>query len=200
MLVLSAILLSFSLDIFVYTDDIYYYAFSDTLSGERIDELIAGMKDAAWIGYIFIPFIYALKIFLVSASIYTGVFLLNVRASFSAIFHTALKCEFLFLIPVVLRLFWFTLINTHYTLEDIDNFPPFSILTFLELKDAEIWLTYALSFINLIQLTYIILISKGISSVLDINFGKSVGLVIKSYGAGLILWILFIVFLIVSLT
>lgn len=200
LLIFSAILLAVLLDIFVYTDDIYYYAFSDTLSGERIDELIAGMKDFAWIGYTLIPFIYGLKIFLVSASIYTGIFLLNIRASFSVIFHTVLKCEFIFLIPVALRLFWFSFINTSYTLEDIDIFPPFSILAFFELTDTEIWVTYALSFINLIQIAYIILMSKGISSVLDINFGESFELLIKSYGAALILWILFVVFLIVSLT
>jgi len=200
LLVLTAILHSFLLDIFVYTEDTYYYAFSDSLSGDRIDELVKGMKNMEWIGYLLIPFLYAIKIFLVCACIYTGIFFANIKASFGSLFRTVVKCEFLFLIPSALRLFWFTLVKTNYTLEDIDNFPPFSILVFCESSISETWLKYALSFVNVIQLSYILLISRGISNNLDLSFTGTVGLIVKSYGLGLLLWILFVVFLIVSLT
>ncbi|HEY9007143.1 MAG TPA: hypothetical protein VIM75_13475 [Ohtaekwangia sp.] len=200
-LIVLAIGLSFAMDRLVLTDDVYYYSLIDSLSAERIDEILKSMKSLAWLGYVMVPFITALKIFLVAACIYTGAFFTNKNISFSAIFKSALHGEFIFLLPTMMRLLWFTFTQQDYTLDDVSAFPPLSIVPFFDLnKEEDMWILYPLSFINLFQVTYVAVVAQTLTVESGIPFTSTVGLVARSYGLGLLLWILFVTFLIISIS
>lgn len=198
-LALSLVVIKFCLDKLIYVDDVYYYAFSDTLSLERIDKLLSNKKEFAWVGYLLTPVFLALKVFLVSVCLYCGLFFNNEKTSLASLYKIALRAEFVFLVPLVLKLVWFTVIQPNYTLEEVNNFPPLSLKNILD-GSYEVWITYPLSILNLFEVIYIIVLSQVMARELNASFAKSLKWVIQSYGTGLLLWIMLILFVLISLS
>jgi hypothetical protein len=197
-LVVLNFLLSFGINRLVLTEDVYYYALIDTLSEDRIQELLGSQKKYEWILYSFGPVVYALKLFLMAACIYTGFFFRNISVKFSVLFDIALKSEFLFLLLPATRLIWFMFFDQNYTLDNVSEFPPYTAVSLLDSDTLAFWIKYPLSFINLIQVAYILTIAKNISSDLDLNYSDSAVLVLQTYGVALLIWILFTLFLLIS--
>lgn len=198
LLVVLNFLLSLGINHLVLTEDIYYYALIDTLSEERIHELLTSQKKYEWILYSFGPVISALKLFLMAACIYTGFFFRNMTVKFSALFEIALKSEFLFLLIPAARLIWFGFFDQNYSLDNVTEFPPYTAASMFDDDSLAFWIKYPLSFINLIQLAYILILAKGISSDLEMKYSDSATLVFQTYGVALLIWILFTLFLLVS--
>jgi len=198
--VITNFLLAITINRLVLTEDVYYYTLIDTLSEERIQEFVKSQRDFEWIGYAFGPVIFGLKVFLVSACVYTGFFFRNIDVKFSDLFLIALKSEFVFLIIPLARLIWFTLFQQPYTLEGFSDFPPYTILSLFDGEVTERWLRYPLGFVNLVQLAYIFLMAQNISNEFDMTYGKSATLVLQTYGTGLFIWVLFTVFLLVTMS
>jgi hypothetical protein len=197
-LVVLNFLLSFGINRLVLTEDVYYYALIDTLSEDRIQELLGSQKKYEWILYSFGPVVYALKLFLMAACINTGFFFRNISVKFSVLFDIALKSEFLFLLLPATRLIWFMFFDQNYTLDNVSEFPPYTAVSLFDSDTLAFWIKYPLSFINLIQVAYILTIAKGISSDLDLKYSDSATLVLQTYGVALLIWILFTLFLLIS--
>jgi hypothetical protein len=169
-LVVLNFLLSFGINRLVLTEDVYYYALIDTLSEERIHELLTSQKKYEWILYSFGPVVYALKLFLMAACIYTGFFFRNMTVKFSELFEVALKSEFLFLLIPAARLIWFGFFDENYSLDNVTEFPPYTAASLFPDDSLAFWIKYPLSFINLVQLAYIFLLAKGISNDLEMKY------------------------------
>lgn len=197
-LVLLNFLLSFGINRFILTEDIYYYALIDTLSEERVHELLKSQKKYEWIIYSFGPVVYALKLFLMAACIYIGFFFRNLTVKFSTLFEVALKSEFLFLLIPAARLVWFSFFDQNYSLDNVTEFPPYTVVSIFPDDSLAFWIKYPLSFINLIQLAYILILAKEISNDLEMKYSDSAMLVFQTYGVALLIWILFTLFLLVS--
>lgn len=198
LLILIALLLRVLMSELVFTDEVYYAALSDNLSFDRIDELLKNRKELAWVSYAITPVFYILKIFLATVCVYIGIFMLKEKVSFSALFSVCIYAEFVFLAPIAIRLFWFTQVDTSYALADVSDFPPASLYNVLGSTVDEDWIKYPLRVLNAFELIYMIALAKGISSKFHFSFTESVKLVLASYGLGLILWILTIVFLLIN--
>lgn len=198
LLILIALLLRVLISELVFTDEVYYAALSDNLSFDRIDELLKNRKELAWVSYAITPLYYTLKIFLVTVCLYIGIFMLEKKVSFSALFSVCIYAEFVFLAPIAIRLFWFTQVDTSYALADVSDFPPASLYNVLGSTVDEDWIKYPLRVLNAFELIYMIVLANGISGKFNFSFTESVKLVLASYGLGLILWILTIVFLLIN--
>lgn len=198
LLILIALLLRALMSELVFTDEVYYTALSDNLSFARIDELLKNRKELAWVSYAIMPVFYILKIFLAAVCLYIGIFMLEEKESFSALFSVCIYAEFVFLVPIAIRLFWFTQVDTSYALADVSDFPPASLYNVLGSTVDEDWIKYPLRVLNVFELIYMIALAKGISNKFNYSFTESVKLVLASYGLGLILWILTIVFLLIN--
>jgi hypothetical protein len=197
-LVLLNFLLSFGINHFVLTEDVYYYALIDTLSEERIHELLSSQKKYEWILYSFGPVVYALKLFLMAACTYTGFFFRNMTVKFSTLFEVALRSEFLFLLIPATRLIWFMFFDQNYSLDNVSEFPPYTAVSLFDSNALAFWIKYPLSFINLLQVAYILIMAKGISNDLEMKYSDSAALVLQTYGVALLIWILFTLFLLIS--
>lgn len=197
-LVCSNFLLSFGINSLILTDDVYYYYLIDTLSEERTQEFLKTHKEFEWIMYAFGPFVYGIKIFLVAACFYTGFFFRNIEVKFSTLFGIALKSEFLFLLIPVARLIWFSLFERNYSLDNVIDFPPYTVVSLFTGEVSEFWIKYPLSFLNILQLAYIFTTAEGISQEFDMKYSQSASLVLQTYGSGLLLWILFTLFMLVG--
>lgn len=198
-LIILSIFISLAMKEIVYTEDVYYASLGEQLSTEKIESLIKKKGERSWIGYIVKLVYYSFKIFMVTICLLVGLFVINRRSSFSSIFGVVVKAEFVFLIPSMILLLRFGIFEQSvYTFSDIGNFAPLSLLAFFNVNEIDSWLRYPLSSINLFELLYIGSLAQGLSVINDMQFFRSFKIAFFSYGTGLITWIVFVVFLILS--
>lgn len=193
-------LLLFANNWILFTDDIYYDALSSRLSFERVEEMINLNKKWNWMIYPVAPLFYLLKFFLVSICLFASLFLFRVEVGLKSLFKIVLLAEFIFLLPPLIKLFWFSFINVNYTLDDLQFFSPLSAINLFDRTTLEPWLIYPLSLLNLFELGYIIALAYLMREAIESDFAQSLKLVLVSYGTGLFIWVLFITFLTVSLS
>jgi hypothetical protein len=179
----------------IFTDiaivDFYY----DQLSMNQIESLIQNMRKYQWLGYTLIPIIYFIKISLITLCVYTGILLANIKSlGFSGIFSAVVLADILFLIPGVVKIFWFSF-KPDYTLEDLQYFMPGSLLNLFNPKEIEPWLVYPLQSINVWEVAFWFALAYELKAYFQDDFAKSFGTVMASYGSGLVIWIVFVVFL-----
>lgn len=179
----------------IFTDiaivDFYY----DQLSMNQIESLIQNMRKYQWLGYTLIPIIYFIKISLITLCVYTGILLSNIKSlGFSGIFSAVVLADILFLIPGVIKIFWFSF-QPDYTLEDLQYFMPGSLLNLFNPKEIEPWLVYPLQSINVWEVAFWFALAYELKAYFQDDFAKSFGTVMASYGSGLVIWIVFVVFL-----
>ncbi len=180
------------------SDYLLYDFWIDQLSYERISEMLEQGRNWKWLSYLLLPIILLLKLFLVSVCLTIGALIINFNKEFEDFFRTALVAEFIFLLPLLIKLFWFSLFQTNYSLPDLQYFYPLSALSLFNPQDIETYLIYPLQLINLFEVAYWILLAKGVQSGTNTGFYSSLGFVASSYGVGLLLWVIVVLFLTVN--
>jgi len=196
----TIMLLSFIRSTWILTDEVYYYGLSDKFTQEKVEQILKQREEFAWVGYIFIPVYYSLKIFLIGACIYIGVFLARIEIPFSALIGVAIKSEFVFVIYSAIELFWFGLIDTSYTLSEVKEFNPLTLGALFEPGTLEPWLVYPLRVLGVFEVLYFAMLSYQLSKALKLDWQRSFAMACKTYGVGLTLWVTFVIFLVVNLS
>ena len=194
-LCLFSVLFTYIMEEIFFTNQFYFDAYAGQMSFGEINRIIAFKEDWYWVGYITLPLLYFFKFSVVATTLFVGVFFLDLKYSFKKQFQIAMIAEVVFLVPVVLKIIWFAFIQTDFTLEEFTSFYPLSLQnTFLDVQ-VEPWFLYPLQVVNVFEVGYWFVLAAGISMAFKEDFNKSLSLVIKSYGLGLLLWITLIVFL-----
>jgi hypothetical protein len=182
------------------TDDLYFSFFGDQLSYDRISEIINFSRKWQWLSYAVIPFYYLMKMFMVSTCIYTGTIIAGPEISFTRIFQVALLGESIFLIPLILKLCWFLWVQPDYTLADIHSFYPLSALNLFDRESLDSWLLYPLQAMNLFEVLYFLALAYGLYLITKVSYINMLALVVCTYGTGLFIWMISIMFLTVTFT
>jgi|688.fasta_scaffold333307_3 hypothetical protein len=177
-----------------------FEAYGDTIASDTIERFIALKKNWEWITYVVIPLFYLLKFSLISAILSIGVLLSNLKYDFKALFRSVVFAEYTFLIPIVLKLMWFGFVFQEFKLDDLRNFAPFSLYSILNNQQIDDWLNYPLQKINLFELFYWIALAYQLKPVLNENLSGSLAFVGRTYGVGLVIWIILVMFLMVSIS
>lgn len=180
------------------SDNLFFDHFGEQLAYDRIDELILMSKKWEWLGYVMIPFIYLIKIFFVACCLSAGILISNIKVPFRSLLYITVLSELFFLLVPVVKIFWFGVFFTDYTFQDLQTFSPLSVLSLIGTDSVELFLVYPLSLINLFEFFYWVLLAFGLVSITKAKFMKMFGLVASSYGVGLLLWVLVVVFLTVN--
>lgn len=194
------VLMSYINNEILVTDDLIIDFYVERLTYERISDLIEKSDKWQWIVYPIMPVYYLLKFFIVAICLYTGVLLAGYSVNFTKLFHVAMFSELVFFISSVIKILWFGIFFTEYTLPDLQYFSPLSLLSFVNRDSIEPWLTYPLQLVNVFEFIYWLLLAYGLYSLTNEWYSKMLGLVASSYGVGLLLWTVFIVFLSISIT
>lgn len=75
-------------------------------------------------------------------------------------------------------------------------FYPLSALNLFDYEQVEPWLLYPLQVLNVFELLYWFALAYGITRVLpEYDLGRAMGLVLSSYGVGLLVWVATVMFL-----
>lgn len=196
-------------DYLLISDNLYFNTFADQITYEQIENIINQGKKWAWVNYAILPFLTLIKLTLVASCLSIGLYFLTNRFSFKSAFGVALEVEFIFLLPALLKIVWFAIFQTDYSLQDLQFFYPLSALNFFDYTALEPWLIYPLQLLNVFELLYWLLLAEGLSKLnlstkdelhYEMSFSQSFGIVAASYGTGLLLWVAVVMFITISFT
>lgn len=182
------------------SENLYFNTFAEQLTYEQIENIINQSKQWEWAGYAILPVLTLIKLTLVASCLSIGLYFFTNRFSFKAAFGVALEAEFIFLIPALLKIVWFAIFQTDYSLQDLQFFYPLSALNFFDYTTLQPWLMYPLQLFNVFEIIYWVLLAKGISPIIEQDISPSFGIVAASYGTGLLLWVAVVMFITVSFT
>jgi len=194
-LCISLIILTETFKIVLDFDKLLYNSLSEQLTYEQINYFFSFQKKWKIIGFLFIPIFYALKISIISAIIYIGLFFTSKKdITLNQVWRVLVDAEFIFLLIPIFKIFWFYFFQTTYSLEDIQYFYPLSALNIIGYKGLEPWLLYPLQTLNLFEVTYIIYLSYQIGYLTKTNADNGLKIVSYSYIPALFLWVAIIMF------
>lgn len=196
---LFSLALSFAMRELVITLDVYYEAFGEQMTWERLEARYKKRSEYAWVSFFAIPLVFVIKFTLITTCLYTGAFLKNLGLTFRQLFGVVVVSEVLFLLPTALKVLWFVFVAEGYTLEEVIYFSPWALSGWVPItKETDRLLVYLLQVTNLFEVLYIFLLAFGLQTLTKNSYSSSLTLTLKSYGLGLVLWITFVSFLIVS--
>ena len=149
--------------------------------------------------YIVLPLLNLIKFTLITSCLSLGYYFISNQWKFNSFFYIVIQAELIQLLPLLVRLIWFLFFQTNYSFNDVQAFYPLSVFNLIEDKTATPYLSYLFQTLNLFELLYWIALAYGISQIVKMPVNETFGLVAASYGSGLLIWIMCIMFLTVSL-
>lgn len=166
----------------------------ESYTNEQISEIIKFQGKLKWIGYFVFPILLLIKISTIAAILDVGCFFFEKEIKYKKLFNIVAKAEFIFLLVVVFKTIWFYLFQTNYNLEDLQYFYPLSALNIIGYEGLQPWLIYPSQVLNLFELTYCVILAYLIGKELNENTVKGLSIVASSYGVGLLIWVISVMF------
>lgn len=189
--VLSSVLINW----YVITDEMYYQSFGDQLSTDLINKFLNIKNKWDWIGFFIAPILLIVKILFVGICLEVGNFIFDLKLNFKQLIKIVILAETVFLIAAFVRVFWFFLYPENITLEYIQTFYPLTLLNLVVIKNVPQYLIYPLQLINFFELMYWFVLAYLLKTYTNKPFNTSFGVVAKTYGVGLLSWVVLVVFL-----
>lgn len=184
----------------VLTDELFFSHFAEKLTYNKIIELIDTRRNWIWVSYSLAPFFFIVKTFLIATVIMIGIVLLDIKIEFKRIFQIVMMAEIVQFLPLLITVLWFGMVQTRYSFQDIQSFAPLSLYSLFAYDGIEAWKAYALKTVNLFELLYWATLALGLHIVIKRQYGKMFQLVAGTYGVSLFLWVLIVVYLIVTIS
>jgi hypothetical protein len=200
------ILLTSAVNSLYYTESLIRVTFSEQLGFERVNHLVDFSEKWLWVGYVVIPVVVLLRTFYTALCLFCGLYFFNLTVGFDRIFKIALLADLIFVLSGLAKLVLLIFFKEVTTLHDL-QFQPFSVIEFFPEISFDSMFVYPLSLLNLFELAYFIVLAWLIRDLLrkesstgTIGFGKAFRLTGISYGSGLLLWILAVLFINLNLS
>jgi hypothetical protein len=188
--------------IYLNTDELLYNYYSEQIAKEQLEKIIESQQKWGWLGYAIIPLVVLIRTSLVAMCLSIGVFFYYMENNykFKQFFKIALLGEFVLILVVFFKFFYFYFLKTDYTLQDLQQYYPLSYINFLDLEKIQPWLVYPLQTINLFEISYFFVLVYGLWKLLKNKLSKSFEIVAVSYGSGLLIWLGLVMFLTLNMT
>lgn len=140
-----------------------------------------------------VPLVYLWKFTVIAFVIWVGCFMYGYRVTYAQCWGIVLTCEFIFLIPEVIKILWFMTVNTDPTLHDINAFYPLSLMHFFDYLAIDRKWAYPLRALNLFEIPYCIALVNGIHFYAHKDKRVVWLIVVSSYVLIFFLWLCFYV-------
>lgn len=138
-----------------------------------------------------IPLVYLWKFTVIGFVLWVGCFMFGYRVTYSQCFGLTIVCEFIFLIPELLKIGWFLFVDTDPDLADISPFYPFSLMNFVDYHDVDKRYFYPLKALNLFEIAYWVLLVRGVHFFARKQIKTAWIIVLSSYVLIFFLWLWF---------
>ncbi len=141
--------------------------------------------------YISIPLIYASKFTALGFVLWIGCFLFGYRVTFSQCWGIVLVAELIFLIPELIKIFWFLIIEPDPNYYEIQAFYPFSLMNLVDYLEIEKKYAYPLKALNLFEIIYWYILALGIKNFAKRGMKPAWTIVLGFYLPIFLFWLLF---------
>lgn len=205
-LVLLYALLFFASNLIIPIDMVYYQLFGHRLEVEKIEEMVKFSNKWQWSGYAISPLVILLRVFYTGIFLYIGVYFTELKTEFGKLFKIALLADFVYVLAGLVKLVILIFFREVNTLQDL-QFQPLSLMELFNTKSIDPLFVYPLSLLNVFELGYFLVLAWLLVGVINeaneerpVKFGQSFRLVTASYGSGLLLWVLVVMFITLNLS
>lgn len=178
----------------IFTESFYYNYFYNKISYSEIENILKFKKKYDLFAFIFIPFFLFLRILTCSILIYISTYFFEINLELKKCFKIILYAESIPLITAIINTLYFYIYSPK-GIEEIQNFNPLGLISLLKHDTIPKYLIYPLQQINFFEVGYWLLLAYGIKSLGNVDFKKALKITSLSYGVGLLIWCIFIVFL-----
>ena len=203
-LLISLIVIRLLLIFFTHTlisEEMLYQELIEHLDQQQVLDLLQKRYEHInYSGYVISALAVGIRIFLVFMCIVIGVYVFSLEFKSYQVLNAIILAEFIFILPGVIKLFWFAFIQTEYGIKDLQSFSGFSVLSFFNQEIFDNWLIYPLRSLNLFEALYWLVLAYQLSKIINKSFNSSLKFVAATYGVGLFIWQLFAMFVILSIT
>lgn len=137
---------------------------NETAAFEFLQDRPEGMilKAISTAKFLSIPLVYAWKFTVIAFVVWIGCFMFGYRVTYSQCWGVVIAAEFIFLIPEILKILWFMLVDTDPTYNDISGFYPLSLIHFVDFESLDKRWAYPLRALNVFEIGYWFLLVGGI--------------------------------------
>jgi hypothetical protein len=137
---------------------------NETAAFEFLQDRPEGMilKAISTVKFLSIPLVYAWKFTVIAFVIWIGCFMFGYRVTYSQCWGVVIAAEFVFLIPEILKILWFMVVDTDPTYNDISGFYPLSLIHFVDFESLDKRWAYPLRALNVFEIVYWFLLVRGI--------------------------------------
>jgi len=185
---------------YLFSASFYHEQLIEQMSAERIKDIITQSYKYEWFGYLITPLFLFIKIILIAICLKIGLIFIDIKKSWSKVLNWIIKLETIFLVPSVIILLWFMFIRTDYTYSDLQFFYPLSLLNLFNPEELNQLFVYPLRLVNVFELLYWLALAKLFATETGKKFGKAFEFVMYTYGVGLLIWVVFVMFLTVNIS
>jgi hypothetical protein len=133
-----------------------------------------------------------IKLCSITLILYTALFLSGYELSFEKLFRVTVFCEYIFMLPAVIKIIGFRNAYPEGNLMDWHKYFVLSSLSLFPAAPAD-WY-YTLQTFNVFEIVYWFLLAFGISRAAQLTFDHSLRIVVSSYLPALIVWVALITF------
>ncbi|HMO37816.1 MAG TPA: hypothetical protein PKC76_08575 [Saprospiraceae bacterium] len=179
---------------YIFTNEVYYNTLGEQLTIERIDALLQLRQDWQWLSYVLIPAMLFIQVLLISICLSTGAILFDYKIPFKNIFGVVVNAITVYAIGKILLTFIIQFMDIR-TMDDVLRADVFSLIGWVGKDALPDWLLYPVSIANVFEVGFWLLLAGGMGYLLRRRWTTLIGFVAATYGIGLLLWVLFIVFL-----
>ncbi len=176
------------------TDELLLNSLAEQLTQEQIQNALNFREKWQWVTYIIIPLLLLIKISVIALLLDLGAFFFNQEIKYKKLFNIVVKAEFVFLLVIVFKTIWLYFFKTNYSLEDLQYFYPLSMLSVIGYEGLESWYIYPFQTVNVFELAYWFILAYLLGKALKVSTEKGFTLVASSYGVGLLIWIVGVMF------
>lgn len=199
-LIISTFFLGYLSKEIINSSELIIKTLSDKYTLTQIESILNFQEKWQWLGYIVLPLLLLLKISIIAAILDAGCFFFNKEIKYKKLFNMVVKAEFVFLLVIIFKTAWFYFFQTDYSLEDLQYFYPLSALNIIGYEGLEPWYIYPFQVLNLFELVYWLILAYLISKEINDTTEKGLSIVASSYGVGLLIWVVGVMFLTLNMS
>lgn len=142
--------------------------------------------------YLYTVIYLVVKVFVISILLTTALYFFDIRVSFRELLRVVILCEFIFVIPAVVKIWWFWEDRNIVDLATWQNYYFLSASSiFPDVKPAFL---LPMQTLNVFEVAYWFLLAGGIEKICSVRFGGALKIVGLSYIPGLFIWVSAVVY------
>lgn len=181
-------------------DELTINSLAEQFTYKQIQEVLDFQQKWQWLSYIISPLLLLLKISIIAAVLDIGCFFFDKEIKYKQLFGIVVQAEFVFLLVILFKTIWFYVFHQDYTLEDLQYFYPLSAINITGYNNLQTWFVYPLQVLNVFELAYWAILAYLLGKELNISTNKGLSIVASSYGVGLLIWVVTIMFLTLNMS